>query len=74
MSDSIEHTPSKPQEKEGAYCNKYGRIYIKINHLDDDFKTRLIHHGRTIEQAYLIAMEILDAVREAASRSQEKTE
>lgn len=55
--------------KNGAYCNKYGGIYLRISSMDttqEGWPVRAVDHGISIEEAHCIAVELLNAIQLAS--------
>ena len=60
----------KPDLKNGAYCNKYGSIYLRIVFYDatsGGWEKRATDHEISIEEAHCITMELMTAIHRASA-------
>lgn len=49
----------------GAYCDKDGKIYLRVVSWGDNWKLKVVDHAVSIEEAQCVAMELLGAVHRA---------
>jgi hypothetical protein len=56
--------------KNGAFCNKYGRIYLRIVSLGSDplWPLRAVDHGISLAEAHCIMSDLVLAIHEASMR------
>jgi hypothetical protein len=57
--------------KNGAFCNEYGRIYLRIVSLDSDtpgWPLRAVDHGISLAEAHCIMSDLVLAIHEASMR------
>ncbi len=57
--------------RNGAFCNKYGSIYLRIVSLDTDapsWPIRAVDHGISLAEAHCIMSELGKAIHEASMR------
>ena len=58
--------------KNGAFCNKYGNIYLRIVSLDSDapgWPMRAVDHGISLAEAHCIMSDLVLAIHEASMRA-----
>lgn len=53
-------------KRNGAYCSQYGRVYLRIVSLDENFQLRAVDHGMPITEAICIHAELGRAIEVAA--------
>lgn len=63
--------PSNPktERKNGAFCNEYGRIYLRVVSLDtsqEGCPMRTVDHGIGIDEAHCIAVELMSAIQKSS--------
>ncbi len=57
--------------KNGAFCNEYGSIYLRVVSLDSDtpgWPMRAVDHGISLAEAHCIMSELVLAIHEASMR------
>jgi hypothetical protein len=61
---------SETNMRNGAFCNKDGRIYLRIVSLGSDslWAMRAVDHGISIAEAHCIMSELVVAIYEACMR------
>ena len=55
--------------KNGAFCNAYGKIYLRVVAMDTstpDWQMRAVDHGISIEEAHCIAADLMVAIQKAS--------
>lgn len=60
---------SDTDKRNGAFCNKFGRIYLRIASLDtdaSDWPMRVVDHGISLAEAHCIMSELVLAIQEAS--------
>ena len=60
----------KPDLKNGAYCNKYGSIYLRIVSHDSTqpgWPKTVTDHGLSIEEAHCVVLELAMAITKASA-------
>jgi hypothetical protein len=62
---------SETNMKNGAFCNKHGRIYLRIVSLDSNtpgWPLRAVDHGISLAEAHCIMSDLVLAIHEASMR------
>ena len=60
---------SNKDKRNGAFCNKLGKIYLRIASLDTeapDWPMRVVDHGISLAEAHCIMSELVFAIHEAS--------
>ena len=61
-------TTASPTPKlfNGAYCNQFGAIYLRVVSMDADWKDKAVDHGISVQEAHCIAADLMVAIQEAS--------